>query len=406
MIRDVADFSVRVLDSSELRASSDVFFIALHSEPLKDARWKYLERFYELGRAFGAFAGDRMVGTAMSFRSALAVPGGVALPMAAVSAVGVRADFTRRGVLTELMRTQLKDCVARGDALAGLHASEGAIYGRFGYGVGVISRTIRVESRRAQLRPEVPRSGEVRLLDRDEVLDLLPAIYDRIAGEHPGMMARPPGWWSMAYERRLYNDDQFQVAVHTGAEGPDGFVGYLPSKDNPQSIAEDVTLRVHDLQGTPSAIIDLWRFLLGVDLVREVAAFGRPMDEPIEAALVNQHVVRSELDDDLWLRIVDVPRALAARSYGDAEPIVIEVRDRLLPNNSDRYLIGPSGVDRTKRAAVLAMDVDALAMLYLGTTRASALADVGRIEAYDPKSLPLADRLFATDATAWCGTGF
>jgi predicted acetyltransferase len=402
----VSDFSVRVLEGVELRAASDLFRATVHYEPVTDEQWEYFGRLNEPGRTLGAFADGKLIGTTLAFTSSLTVPGGAALPMAAVTGVGVRSDHTRRGVLTELMRVQLTDMAKSGYLVAGLHASEGGIYGRFGYGIATTSRSVRVDRRRAEFRPSVPRGGDVRLLDPDEVLETLPTLYDRMLGTRPGMISRPASWWAMAYERRLRSTDHFLVAVHTGPDGPDGFVGYLPVRDNPQTMVGEVTIRATDLVGTPAAINDIWRYLLSIDLASNVFAWSRPLDEPVEAMLRNQHAVTSELDDDLWVRIIDVPRTLASRTYQAAEPIVIEVTDSLLPNNSDRYLIGPDGATRTPRAASLAMDVDVLAMLYLGTTRASTLASVGRIEAYDPAVLPHADRLFATDLNAWSGTMF
>jgi len=402
----VTDFTVRVLEDAELRTSCDLFRAALHNGPISDEHWKYVVKEYEPGRTLGAFADGRLIGTAMSFGSSLALPGGATPPLAAVTGVGVRADHTRRGVLSELMRTQLIAAADAGDVFAGLHASEGAIYGRFGYGIGTTARTITVQSRRAKLRPEVPRGGEVRLLDADEVLDRVPPLYERMLGTRPGMIARPAGWWSAAYERRLRTEEHELVAVHTGPDGADGFVSYRTQKVDPNSMAGDVMIRAIDLLGTPAAINDLWRYLLSIDLVASVTVFLRPVDEPLEAMLVNQHVVRTELDDDLWVRIIDVPAALSARTYSEADPIVIEVRDRLLPTNSGRYLVGPQGTGRTDEPADLALDVDVLAMLYLGTSRASMLAGVGRIEVRDPAALPRADRLFATDVNSWCGTMF
>lgn len=402
----MSDFSVRALEGAELRAASDLFRGSLHTEPVSDDHWEYYNKLSEPGRTLGAFADGRLIGTTLSFTASLVVPGGATLPMAAVTGVGVRADYTRRGVLTELMRAQLTAAAESGYLVAGLHASEGGIYGRFGYGIATTSRSVSVERRRAELRPSVPRSGDVRLLDADEALETLPKIYDRLLGTRPGMMSRPAGWWSMAYERRLRNAEHLLIAVHTGPDGADGFVAYLPVRDSQQPMSGEVTIRVLDLMGEPAAINDLWRFLLSIDLAAKVSAWSRPLDEPVEAMLVNQHAVTSELDDDLWVRILNVPRTLASREYQPAEPVIIEVTDSLLPNNSDRYLISPEGTQRTQRAASLAMDVDALAMLYLGATRASTLAGVGRIEAYDPAVLPHADRLFATGRSAWSGTMF
>jgi predicted acetyltransferase len=403
----MSDFTVRVLDDGEHRAASDVFRGALHMEPVSDEHWSYLANEYEPGRVFGAFVGDRLVGTTMSLTSDLVLPGGARLPLAAVTGVGVRSDHTRRGLLTELMRTQLTSSAAAGEVFAGLHASEGGIYGRFGYGISTTARTITVQARRAEFRQEVPRGGEVRLVDADEAVERLPAIYEALRADRPGSLARPPGWWSSMTERRMRgSDEHYLVALHTGPDGADGYVAYFPMKDNPNLMAGDVTIRVNDMHGSPAAINDLWRYLLSIDLAGSVSAWSRPLDEPVEAMLVNQHVVRTELDDELWLRILNVPQALVARTYADVEPVIIEIRDRLLPNNSGRYRIGPDGARRVQSAAILELDVDALAMLYLGTTRASTLARVGRIEVYDPAALPRVDRLFATDADSWCGTMF
>lgn len=403
----MTDFVVRPVEESELRPAYDVFTASLHRKPIPDAEWSYIQAIHEPGRTFGAFVDGRAIGVALTFASSLTVPGGRVLPCAAVTSVGVRADHTRRGVLTELMRTQLAAAAAGGDVLAGLHASEGVIYGRYGYGVATSSRVLRIQSRRAELRPDVPRGGEVRLVDADEVLALLPELYERIQRERPGMMGRPAGWWQRTYVRRLRPDEQMFVAVHTGPDGADGFALYTPAEGEPPGWDLEATLTVLDLQAAnPLARNDLWRFLLGVDLVREVVAYLRPVDEPIEAMLVNRHAVRPEVEDELWLRLVDVPAALAGRTYGDAGPVVIEVRDALLPDNSGRYRVSPHGTERTGEPADLALDVDALAMIYLGDTRASTLAEIGRVDVAEPAALRRADRLFATDVAAWCGTMF
>jgi predicted acetyltransferase len=406
----VTDYAIRPVEDGELRAASDVFSGSLHLPPATDERWKYLRRTYEPGRTLGAFAGDTLIGTALAWGSTLTVPGGANLPMAAVTGVGVRADHTRRGILTELMRQQLTDIAAAGEAFAGLHASETVIYGRYGYGLGTVARHTRVFSKKAQLRPEVPRAGEVRLLGPDEALSALPATYDRMRGNRAGMMARTAGWWAMAYESRLRsNSEQTVVAAHVGPDGYDGFLAYQAYDEPPppSSPWPGKSLRVKDFQAASQAVAnDLWRYLLSVDLIDEIVAFLRPLDEPLEPMLVDQRAVRAEFDDDLFVRLVDVPRALAARTYGDADPVVVEVRDRYLPTNTGRYRIGPHEMERTDAPVDLALDVEALATLYFGSRTASALAGVGRIQVTEPSALPRADRLFATGVAAWCGTMF
>jgi predicted acetyltransferase len=97
---------------------------------------------------------------------------------------------------------------------------------------------------------------------------------------------------------------------------------------------------------------------------------------------------------------------LAAREYGSAAPVVVEVDDPLLPANGGTYRIGPDGAKRTEEPAALRLDVTTLAMIYLGTWRPSALAGAGRIEVREPGALADADVLFGTRVASWSGTHF
>jgi predicted acetyltransferase len=403
----VTDFVIRPVEGGELRAAADVFVGSLHMPPVADERWKYLEGAYEPGRTLGAFAGEALIGTALAWGSTLTVPGGANVPMAAVTGVGVRADHTRRGILTELMRQQLGDIAAAGEVFAGLHASEPTIYGRFGYGVATRASTVRVHAPRARMRPEVPTAGTVRLITVDEAMALLPEAYSRLRPARAGVIGRPPVWWVIGYENRAAHC-YFRAAAHYDQYGViDGFVGYrtapFPSDDPRVGAAIAV---IDFAAATQQVENDLWRFLVGIDLIEEVTVYLRPMDDPLDAMLVDPYAIRGEDDDDLWVRIVDVPAALAARTYGPADPIVVEVVDTLLPDNSGRYLISPHGTERTEAPATVTMNAETLAMVYVGTWRPSALAAVGRLTAHDPAALPAADRLFGTDRPAWCGSMF
>lgn len=399
----MGELDIRALEESEFRGANSLFRAALHKPPANDEQWDYGRPAYQVGRAFGAFAGDTLVGTTDSFLSTLALPGGTTLPMAAVTRVGVRADHTRRGVLTGMMRTQLEQCARAGEVLAGLHPSEAAIYGRFGYGMATLCRDLRLRPRRVSFRPEVPVEGEVRLLDSEAARTTLPGLYARLGAYRPGVMARPDHWWTLVVERTVRAGEHLVAAVHTGADGDDGFVLYKPG-----TAEFPVTMEVVDFHAAgPAAVNGLWRFLMGIDLVEQFLVHGRPTDDPIESMLVDRRACRTDLlEDDLWLRLVDVPAALAARAYGDADPVVIEVHDRFLPENSGRYRISPDGAERSSEAAQLGMDVATLATVYLGSTAPSALAGVGLVDVYDPDALDHADRLFATPTAAFCGTGF
>jgi predicted acetyltransferase len=158
--------------------------------------------------------------------------------------------------------------------------------------------------------------------------------------------------------------------------------------------------------GSDEAFAGLWRYLLAVDLVDKVRVEGRPLDEPTALLFTDLRACATTGgDDDLWLRLVDVPAALAAREY-EGEPVVLDVVDSLLPANSGRYRVSADKVARTDAPAELRLGVDTLAMLYFGAWRASALAATGRIQPVDQDAVARAGGLFRTRVSAWCGTHF
>jgi predicted acetyltransferase len=288
------------------------------------------------------------------------------------------------------MRAQLDSFAGRGVAAANLYASEGAIDGRFGYGVGTVARACTVDRRRAIVRAGAPAGGEVELLDLESAMRRLPEIHDVLGGDRPGQMRRPAYWWP-------------GLLLH-GSSGVDGYVVYHSARPNPADIA---TLRVEDFRAvTPEAYAQLWRFLVGVDLIDRIEVSALPTDEPLELLFTDPRAVKvTGTWDETWLRLVDVPAALGARERGDAE-LILEVTDPLLPSNSGRYLLNQDAVTKTDASADLRMGVDVLGMLYLGTWRPSALAAVGRIDVAGSEVAQRADRLFSTRLAGWCGTFF
>jgi predicted acetyltransferase len=339
----------------------------------------------------------------------MAVPGGAVLDAAAVTQVGVRADHTRRGLLSALMRAQLDDLAERGEVLAALHASEARIYGRFGYGVATRGREVRVRRSGRGFRPTAPTEGAVRLLAPDEIGPVTAAVHDRIALRRPGMITRGETWWRSPADRMKRDDRSILAAVHTGQDGDDGFVVATAAKGHIATRPLDV----EDLHadGAP-ATAALWRFLLGVDLISEVTAWARPLDEPLDLLLADpRDLTVTGVEDELWLRLVDVPAALAARSFGDADPVLLGVHDAMLETNAGVYRIAGGTAERVEPLGgpvtpQVECDVAALAMVYLGDRRPTELAATGWWTAHEPDALEQLDAAFATPIVPWCGTMF
>ncbi|WP_424186187.1 GNAT family N-acetyltransferase [Actinokineospora sp. G85] len=152
----MGDLEIRPLLDAEHRSSLNLFLRSMHRPEVDDAAWVPYANTVEPGRALGAFAGDDLVGTGLAWSSALRVPGGDQLGMAAISRVGVRADHRRRGALTGLMRALLADAAERGEPLCGLQVSEPVIYGRFGFGPASHLDRVTVRTDRVRFHPGLP----------------------------------------------------------------------------------------------------------------------------------------------------------------------------------------------------------------------------------------------------------
>lgn len=402
-----AEFPVRLIEPAEHRAAAALFRATVHSAAPDDNEWERAQLSFQPGRTFGAFDGDEIIGLAKSVDAELTVPGGKQVPVGAVCQVGVRADRTRRGVMTALLTAELTEFAERGLPLAALHASEAVIYGRFGYGVATQERTYRVDRRRAKLRDATAGAeGRVQLHELEDAVRIVPELYAPHADARPGMITRPSylwGPWEAHYRR---SRGLMRLAVYHGPEGPEAYAAYRVH--DPWPDPGESTMFIEDMNAkSPAAFRAIWRFLLGVDLVDRIEARARPVDEPVEPMLVDSRVVGTrEITDDVWLRLVDVPAALAARVLSGEGSVVVGVRDAVLSSNDGNYRVSAAGVERTTDAAALTMDVEVLAMLYLGGWRAANLVQAGRIEVADAAAVAVADRLFATERVPWCGTFF
>jgi len=371
-------------------------------------------RTWEPDRIIAAFDGGEPVSTAGALTFRLSVPGGEAAA-AGVTLVGVSPSHRRRGILRSMMRHQLDDIHARGEPLAILWASEGAIYQRFGYGLATLNGTFEIERAGAVFARPASAEGTVRLVDIETAMGILPALYDRVRVETPGMVGRSETWWRWITLRdtdqmRSANGMKF-LAVYEADGQVEGTAVYRVKPDwddrgpNGRLVAQEV------LATTPRATRDLWAWLFDVDLVRLVRAVRGPVPHPLQLLLAEPRRLGFTIGDAIWLRVVDVPAALAARTYGRPGTLVLEVRDGFCPWNAGRWRLdaaedGRGTVERTTAVPDLTLDATDLGATYLGTFRFSELARVGRVVENTAGALLRADALFASARAPWCSTMF
>ena len=365
------------------------------------------ERFanwIEVERMHAAFDGDRVIGGAGAFTFHLSVPGGASIPTAGVTVVGVLPTHRRRGVLTSLMRAQLEDARDRGDLAAYLWASEGTIYGRFGYGLASRMGAISLSRERTRFAAPFEPRGTVRLVDLEEAARTFPPLYDQLRVRRPGMFERSKEWWET---RRLFDDPARRQAgpknrVLLELDGkPAGYAIYNVKQDWVAGVSSGAVNIVEVMTPEPEAARELWRWLLDFDWTSEFKADYLPLDHELFQLLAEPRRLQFTVNDGVWVRLLDVGKALSARTYNDGE-IVLELDDALLPENSGRWRVTPSGAERTGDAADLHLDVTGLGSVYLGGFTFGDLVRGSRAHELTEGAAERGDALFRTNIAPWC----
>lgn len=353
----------------------------------------------------GYFARRRMVGvfddsaadaasplaTVASWPADLTVPGHASVRAWAISDVTVAPTHRRRGVATQLLEGELRTAAALGLPVAMLTVSESTIYGRFGFGVAALARTLTVETKRARwIGPTAP--GRVHFVTAEQLLTEGLALVERTRLATPGHISYDGALW----ERQvglLVGDEKakgLRFVRYDDVDGvAQGFAIYRLDEDGPDFTKNKLTVN-YLVGATVEASAGLWRFLLEHDLVATVTASLRPIDEPLRWMVADFRAVTTSDIDHLWARILDVPAALEARRYAGEGRVVIAVTDPLgfaagtwviavADGRATVTAVGETPDGAGDDAPVATLTAAALASIYLGTVTASTLAVAGRI---------------------------
>jgi predicted acetyltransferase len=323
-----------------------------------------------------------------------------------VTLVAVMPTHRRRGIFRGLMRAQIDDIHERGEPIAYLWASEESLYGRFGYGIASFSGNIDLSREKAAFQDDVEPAGTVRLVDPEEALEPFSAIQRAAAARHPGMFVRSKEWW----QARRFADPEWaregggeQVRALLELDGrPAAYALYRLHFSADRGVPAGFTNVIEAIGDSPQATREIWRFLLDIDWMARVRAGLLPLDHELFLLLREPRMLRFDLRDGLWVRLVDVEAALNGRVYKAGEEVVIEVLDEFCPWNEGRYRVGPGGAERTDADAELRLPVGSLGSAYLGGFSFSSLATAGRVEELADGALDRADALFRADRYPWC----
>jgi predicted acetyltransferase len=405
----MTDLELRPIDRTELpafyRTLSEVF-----GEDPDDRDRELLAPVFEADRSLAAFDDGEIVATAGIYTRDLTVPGGPR-PAAGVTFVSVQPTHRRRGLLTGMMRRQLTGLYEdRQEPVAVLWASEGGIYGRFGYGVAARQLSWEGSKDKLRIRPGVSiGTGRVVLLPPEQARPLEEEVYEAVRPTSVGFLSRPGAWGD-----RLAADPAHvrggasarRHALHTEQDG--SVTGYATYRTKPDGTPTrvDSELRVDDvLATTPQAYAALWQFLAGVDLLPKLVRHRAPLDDPLQHLVADTRALEAVVYDSLWVRLADVGRALQTRTYAQPVDVVLDVRDEFCPWNAGRWRLSGDSTGAvcapTGDPADLSLSATELGSAYLGGPTLTELGAAGLVTEARPGVLAAVSRAFAGDRRPW-----
>ncbi|MFE9098806.1 GNAT family N-acetyltransferase [Streptomyces sp. NPDC007264] len=414
------DLDVRAITESEIpdwiRALNAGF---LRSPHVSDDEVADRSTYMVPSRTLAAFDNGRCIATFRSFPQELTAVGGQAVPADAITNVTVTATHRRRGLLTRMMALDLAAAKERGDVVATLTAAEYPIYGRYGFGPATHTAEWTIDVPRTGLdrrRPAPdPGGGRVDLVDGADVRKFGPELHERFRRTLPGAVSRSDRWWQVATgavrpAREPWTEPFY--AVHRSASGEiDGLAVYVCDDHWGDDKRPGNTATVKSLITTsPAAERALWHYLCSIDWITTVKTGDRAPDDLLPHLLPDPRAAHlTTYADLLWVRILDVVRALEARTYGAFGALVLEVVDETGPAGG-RYRLeaGPDGAvcARTGLEPHLTLTAGDLATLWLGDESAVRLTALGRVREQQEGAASVADALLRTSRRPWCPDNF
>ena len=350
---------------------------------------------WEPERSLAARRDGEIVGTAGIYTRRMAVPGGV-VPAGHVTLVSVASSARRQGILTRFMRQQFLDIRAAGEPIAVLWASEGRIYQRFGYGLAALRVALSASTREVSLL-SAPPTDRVRDTAPGQVRAVLEKVFDEAYQGRPGWSQRHQAQWDYRLaDLKTWREGAtaLRAVVHHGDEGPDGYALYRVQNKWSRTGPDSVVKVMEQVATTPQAYAALWQYLFNIDLTRSTEMFSCGTDEPLLSMVNEPTRLAATVSDALWLRIVDLPAALAARRYATDVDVVLEITDAEIPENAGRWRLrgSPSSAscEATTDEPDLRCDIRVLGAAYLGRQALYALGGAGLVDEVRPGALATA----------------
>ncbi|GAA1940273.1 GNAT family N-acetyltransferase [Microbacterium aoyamense] len=336
---------------------------------------------------------DLPVASIASWIAGLTVPGGSSIPSCAISAVTVAPTHRRRGVARAMLEGELRAAAAAGVPMAMLTVSESTLYGRYGFAPAAAAATWKIETKRAGWIGPRP-GGRIDFVPREAARELLEQVHPRTRDRYAGEIELDPAWWDGFAGTRpdSENPGARRAIRYADVDGVARGVAVYRVRENDEDFTKSTVTVSYLVAETDDAYAALWRFLLELDLIGEVNAILQSVAEPLLWMIADQRAATVTVTDHQYVRILDVPVALEARTFGASGVLALDVTDSL-GFAQGRWLLtvdaaGSGSVVPLDGAAPagaveVALGVEELSAVYLGGVSLATLAAAGRVTSTD-----------------------
>lgn len=372
-----------------------------------------------------ADAAAPLAGMYASWALAVTVPGPrgalTRLPMNGLTWVGVHPDMRRRGILRQMMTEHLHIAHAQGEAVAGLQAAEPGIYGRFGYGTASLDVTLTVgRGTEFDAGDELDRAArQVRThsvpAGTPEAMQVIQRAHLAAAEHTLGAVTRTDAMasvWFRDHPTARGSKEPLQAMFATREEEVSGYALFRRESHWGEDHLPGGKVLVREIGAVdPASLLALARRLVDFDLTSTVSFSGRGTDDPLHWWAGGPRQVGLRASDSLWVRLVDVDRALTARGYATPVDVVLDVVDPVCPWNERRWRLtaGEDGVGRclpTDDEPDLRLPVAALGAAYLGARPLTAQAVAGVVSELHTGAVAELSRAMRGDVEPIAAIGF
>lgn len=352
-----------------------------------------------------AFEGAKLVTSFGAFPFTMRA-NGTGISFSGITAVGTLPEHRRQGLVRRIVTESFARQREQGQSVAGLWASQAAIYQRYGFVAAGANRNYKVDT--VDIRFAKQTTGDIRVerIPTADALEHARAVYRDFIKDRFGYLHRSQVLWRLNVFEESENGPVHCAIAFNGRE-PCGYVVYTLRSNKVNHVARGQEIVIKDLAWlNVDAYQSLWEYLSLHDLVGRVSWANAPVDDPAPQLMVEPRLLHCHDLEGSWMRVVDVPTALSERGYVGRGSVNLAVSgdDIASWNNETWQLEVVSGEALAKKTAAspdATLSISALSGLYTGATTARSLAQLGKLKA-DPSIIERLDQMFATHWKPHC----